>query len=121
MIDAESGGARALAYAALSAAIAANVLGSVFLKLGSSVDTRNAVVLGVFGWQTLLGISFYASGVLFYAWSLKLLPLHTAQAVVALQFIGVILAAAVVFNEVIAVRQWLGIAFILIGLGLVTR
>ena len=78
------------------------------------------IFLGFFGWQTLLGIGFFASGVVFYGLALKLLPLYLAQAVVILQFVGVILAAAIIFGEVIEMRQWLGIAFIGIGLSLVT-
>ena len=121
MVHTEANWLRMLPYAALSAVVIANVLGNIFMKLGSSVDAKHAPILGVFGWQTLLGISFFASGVLFYGLALKVLPLYTAQAVVTLQFVGVILAAAILFGEAIDVRQWLGIAFIIIGLGLVTR
>jgi hypothetical protein len=46
---------------------------------------------GIFGWQALVGIGFFASGVLFYGLALKL-PLYVAQSVVALQFVGAILA-----------------------------
>lgn len=112
---------RVLPYAALSAVIIANVLGNIFMKLGSSVEAKHAPILGLFGWQTLLGIGFFASGVLFYGFALKVLPLYMAQAVVTLQFIGVILAAAVIFGEGISVGQWIGIVLIIIGLSLVTR
>jgi drug/metabolite transporter (DMT)-like permease len=110
---------RALPYVALGAVILANVLGNIFLKLGSSVDERHAYIFGVFGWQTVLGICFFASGVVFYGLALKLLPLYAAQSVVILQFVGVILAAAILFDEVIVLRQWLGIALIGVGLSLV--
>lgn len=112
---------RALPYIALGCVVIANVLGNIFMKFGSSTDARHAYIFGIFGWQTLLGIGFFASGVVFYGLALKLLPLYMAQAVVILQFVGVILAAAIVFGEVIDMRQWLGIAFICIGLSLVTR
>jgi drug/metabolite transporter (DMT)-like permease len=112
---------RTLPYVALGAVVIANVLGNIFVKLGSSVDSKHAYIFGVFGWQTLIGISFFASGVVFYGLALKLLPLYTAQAVVTLQFVGVILAAAILFGEVIDMRQWLGIAFIGVGISLVTR
>lgn len=71
-----------------------NVLRNVFMKLDSSIDERPAFLFGIFGWRTLLGISCFASGVLFYEFALKMLPLYLAQTMVALQFIGVILAAA---------------------------
>lgn len=112
---------RALPYLALVAVIVANILGNIFMKLGSSVDPKHAPLLGLFGWQTLLGLCFFASGVLFYGLALKIVPLYTAQAVVSLQYIGVILSAAVLFGEIINAYQWTGIAFILFGLALVTR
>jgi drug/metabolite transporter (DMT)-like permease len=112
---------RILPYAALSAVVVMNVLGNVFMKLGSSVDERHALIFGIFGWHTLLGISCFASGVLFYGFALKVLPLYLAQAVVALQFIGVILAAAIFFGEAINAPQWFGMIFIVVGLSLVTR
>ncbi len=112
---------RALPFTALSAVIIANVLGNIFMKLGSSVDAKYAHIFGLFGWQTLLGIGFFASGVFFYGFALKLLPLYMVQSVVILQFIGAIIAAVIVFGEAIVIQQWLGIAFIIIGLALVTR
>jgi drug/metabolite transporter (DMT)-like permease len=121
MIDMEASWARLLPYALLSAVVIANVLGNIFMKLGSSVDEKHAVIFGMFGWQTLLGISFFASGVLFYGWALKQLPLYAAQSVVILQFVAVILAALVVFGERIELRQWFGITFIVIGLSLIVR
>ena len=121
MIDMEAGWTRLLPYAALSGVIIANVLGNIFMKLGSSVDARHAAIFGVFGWQTLVGISYFASGVLFYGWALKMVPLYAAQAIVILQFVGVILAAVVIFGEAINIGQWIGIVFILTGLSLVTR
>jgi len=121
MIDIGGTWARSLPYAWLSGVIIANVLGNIFMKLGSSVNEKHAVIFGIFGWQTLLGICFFASGVLFYGWALKTLPLYAAQSVVIMQFVGVVLAALVIFGERIEVRQWFGIAFIVIGLSLVVR
>ncbi len=112
---------RALPFAALSAVIIANVLGNIFMKLGSSVDAKHAHIFGLFGWQSLLGIGFFASGVIFYGFALKVLPLYMVQAVVILQFVGVVLAAAILFREAIEVHQWIGIVLIIIGLAFVTR
>jgi multidrug transporter EmrE-like cation transporter len=119
MIGLEVGWARALPYAVLSAVIISNVLGNIFMKLGSSVDASRAAIFGIFGWQTLVGISFFATGVLFYGWALKMLPLYVAQSVVVLQFVGAVLAAAVLFGELIHMRQWIGFAFIIVGLSLI--
>ena len=81
-----------------------NVLGNIFMKLGSSVDAKHAHIFGLFGWQTLLGIGFFASGVIFMDLT-QVLPLYLAQAVVILQFVGVILAAAILFREAIEVQH----------------
>lgn len=113
--------ARSLPYTLLSVVVISNVLGNIFIKLGSSVNEKHAVIFGIFGLQTLLGICFFASGVLTYGWALKTLPLYAAQSVVIMQFVGVILAALVIFGERIELHQWFGIAFILIGLSLVLR
>ncbi len=118
-MEIQSGLARALPYLAMGGVVTGNVLGSVFLKLGSSVRAERASIFGVFGWETVMGVCFFASAVLLYAWALKQLPLHMAQAVGALQFIGAILAAAFVFGEAIGVEKWVGIGLICVGLAFV--
>ncbi|MGA8173108.1 MAG: EamA family transporter [Methylocystis sp.] len=111
---------RALPYMAMGMVVISNVLGNVFLKLGSSDNTGRALIFGLFGWQTVAGIGFFASAILIYAWALKYLPLHVAQAAASLQFVGAILAAALVFNEAIYLQKWFGVGLILIGLMFVT-
>ena len=68
------------------------------------------------GWQALLGIFCLASGVLFYGWSIKA-SLYAAQSVVTIQFVGTLL----LFRERIEMRQWFGIALIVIGFSPVVR
>ena len=111
----------ALSYLALAAVVIANVAGNIFMKIGSSSPPREAIFFGVFGWQTALGITCFASGVLFYAFALRTLPLYAAQSVVILQFAGVMLSAALFFRENISPLQWTGIFLILTGLTLVIR
>jgi multidrug transporter EmrE-like cation transporter len=119
MVETQSGLARAVPYLAMGAVIIGNVLGNVFLKLGSSVDASRAQIFGMFGWQTVAGIGFFAAGILCYALALKSLPLHVAQAIAALQFVGAIAAAAMFFGEAITALKWVGIALICVGLVLV--
>lgn len=111
--------ARALPYLAMAAVVIGNVLGNVFLKLGSTPATDRTLLLGVFSWQTIGGIGFFVLAVLCYAMALKTLPLHLAQAIAALQFVGAVAAAAVFFGEAITGLKWAGIACICIGLALV--
>jgi undecaprenyl phosphate-alpha-L-ara4N flippase subunit ArnE len=112
----------AIPYVAMGIVVVSNVLGNVFMKLGSSdVGPSRALLLGLFGWPTVVGIMFFAWGILFYALALKTLPLHIAQSIAALQFVGAVVAAVVVFGEVISMGKWLGIALICTGLVFVTR
>lgn len=120
MLENQSSSTWALPYLAMGTVVVSNVLGNIFIKFGSSEEVKSAPIFGMFGWQTVVGIGFFASAVLFYAWALKYLPLHIAQGVASLQFVGAILAAALVFDEAISVQKWLGIGLICIGLTFVT-
>jgi drug/metabolite transporter (DMT)-like permease len=97
------------------------VAGNILIKMGSIVSQRNAVIFGLFGWQTAAGVMCFASGVLIYASALRTLPLYAAQSVVILQFVGALLAAVAFFEEQISQSQWVGIALIVFGLSLVIR
>jgi len=108
-------------HLAMAAVICGNVLGNIFIKLGSVANSDRTLLFGMFGWQTLVGAGCFAAGLMSYAWALKYLPLHMAQAIAALQFVGVILAAVLVFGESIGQVKWVGIAMIATGLLLVTR
>lgn len=101
--------------------VAGNIGGNIFIKLGSTVTDGRAVLLGLFGWQTLVGIVLFASSLLLYAWALKFIPLYVAQSIVALQFTGAVMAAYFYFGERIDGLQWVGIVLILAGLFVVAR
>jgi len=51
---------------------------------------------------------------------LRALPLHAAQALAALQYVAVALAASVLLRERIVPTSWLGIACIVVGILLVS-
>jgi multidrug transporter EmrE-like cation transporter len=111
-----SSAAGPVAYAAMLAVVFGNVTGNVLMKAGGRVEPDRAILFGIFGWQTIVGIGFFASSILLYAWVLKQLPLHIAQAIGSLQFVGATLAAAVVFGEIITPEKWFGVGLILTGL-----
>jgi drug/metabolite transporter (DMT)-like permease len=121
MTDIETSLARALPYLGMSAVVIGNVAANIFIKLGADRAAGRTLWFGLLGWPTLVGIGFFGVSVLLYAWVLKHLPLHLAQSMAALQFIGVILAAALFFDETISIWQWLGFALIVLGLAIVTR
>jgi multidrug transporter EmrE-like cation transporter len=110
---------RTLPYVAICCVVACNVLGNVFVKLGSSSIGDGGVMFGLIKAQTVYGGVFFVISLVCYAFALRTLPLHLAQAIVALQFVGTIIAAAVVFGEVITVVKWTGIALVCVGLTLV--
>jgi drug/metabolite transporter (DMT)-like permease len=110
-----------LAYLAMGIVITSNVLGSVFIKIGSSVPTERALLFGLFGWQTIAGIMCFAFAMLFYALALKELPLHVAQAIATLQYVGSVAAAVLIFGEIVTMEKWFGIALICIGVIFVSR
>jgi drug/metabolite transporter (DMT)-like permease len=106
-------------YVTMLLIVASNVMGTVLIKVGASPPPDRAYLFGLFGWQTAAGIACFGAGVLLYAWVLKYLPLHIAQAVASLQFAGNVLAAAFLLGETITAEKWLGIVFILVGLSIV--
>lgn len=110
-----------LVYLALASVVTGNVLGNFFMKLGANSEAYGYRLFGLFGWPTLLGIACFGSSVLLYAWSLRHVDLHVAQAVMALQFAGAIILAAFFFKEAIGLNQWIGLGLILTGLAVCSR
>jgi drug/metabolite transporter (DMT)-like permease len=108
---------RWLGFAALALVIVGNSLGNVLLKMGAMQGVMpHGPLLGFLPWQTFAGIFCFGFGIVAYAWALKQFDLHSAQIVVSLQYVCVIMLSYVVMGERIAPNEWIGIA--LIGLGL---
>jgi drug/metabolite transporter (DMT)-like permease len=104
----------------ISCTIAANIL----LKIGAAQPASERFVFGIVGWHGLTGFFFWGIAALLYAWVLQLLPLNVAQSLLAAQFIGVILASALVLGEPIDAMRWVGMGLIAAGIvvvGLSTR
>jgi drug/metabolite transporter (DMT)-like permease len=68
---------------------------------------------------TTLGVLSFAAGLLCYMGALRVLPLHAAQSLAAVQFIAVILASRYVLGEPITSAKWIGIVLIASGIGLI--
>lgn len=112
---------RTLGAVALALVIAGNAAGNIFLKLGANAARERPAIFGIVNWQTVVGIGCFAFGILAYAWALRQFQLHNAQIVVSLQYVVVILLAALLLREQIGAMQWVGIAFIALGLYFCTR
>ena len=111
---------RIMGFLALILVIAGNAAGNLLLKVGAMTPQKNAL-FGLCNWQTIAGIGCFAFGIVSYAWALKHVELHIAQIVVSLQYVAVIVLAAVVLGEQVTSSQWLGIALIGLGLFVCTR
>jgi drug/metabolite transporter (DMT)-like permease len=112
---------RLLGFAALGVVILGSSLGNVLLKIGAAAATPQTPIFGLLTWQTIVGILCFGCGLIAYAWALKQFDLHTAQIVVSLQYVSIILLSYFLLGEQIARNQWIGIALIGLGLFVCTR
>ena len=98
-------------FAMMVATVAANVL----LKLGAAKVTPAG---GPWGWlqpEIAASAACFAMAFALYIWVLRHLPLNVAQSLFALQFVGVILAAALILAEPITPLRWVGVGVIALG------
>tara|TARA_R110002167_G_scaffold45545_5_gene136841 strand:+ start:1026 stop:1382 length:357 start_codon:yes stop_codon:yes gene_type:complete len=96
--------------------ITLNVGASIMMKIGATAPAARRLLFGLAGWEALVGVGLFGLSAIAYTVALRYLPLNLAQSFAALQFVGVILAAAVILSEPISVTRWLGIALIAVGI-----
>jgi drug/metabolite transporter (DMT)-like permease len=104
----------------IASMVALTVGANLMLKLGAMAPPAERVLLGALSWQSIVGLSLFGIGGVIYAFVLRALPLHVAQAFAAVQYVAVVLAASLLLSERIAPTSWLGIAFIVAGIVLVS-
>jgi drug/metabolite transporter (DMT)-like permease len=104
----------------IASMVALTVGANLMLKLGAMAPPAERVLLGAVSWQSIVGLSLFGIGGVIYAFVLRVLPLHVAQAFAAVQYVAVVLAASLLLRERIAPASWLGIAFIVVGIVLVS-
>lgn len=93
---------------------------NLLLKSGAS-QFKAGGLLGLVNWQILLGMLAFGTGAAAYVLVLTRLPLNVANSFAAVQFIAVVIAAAVVLGEPIGWLRWMGIGLIAVGVLLVGR
>ena len=96
--------------------IAFTVAANLMLKLGAEVAETERFLFGVLGWKSLAGLALFGCSGVVYAFLLRQVPLNVAQSFTAAQFVGVIIAAALVLGEPISPTRWLGIVCICFGI-----
>jgi drug/metabolite transporter (DMT)-like permease len=104
----------------IASMVALTVGANLMLKLGAMAPPAERVLLGALSWQSIVGLSLFGIGGLIYAFVLRALPLHVAQAFAAVQYVAVVLAASLLLSERIAPTSWFGIALIVVGIVLVS-
>lgn len=109
----------------LLGSVACDVAGQVCFKLGVGHAT------GVAGAPSLLhkvlhspwvalGVAVYAVEFVLWFAALSRIPLSIAFPFTALGYVGVVLASRYILGERIALRRWVGIGTIVVGVALVT-
>ena len=93
---------------------------NLMLKLGAMAPPARRVLLGMLSWQSVVGLALFGIGGIIYAFVLRALPLHIAQAFAAVQYVAVVMAASLLLSERIAFTSWLGIACIAVGILLIS-
>ena len=108
---------KALPYLLLIGVVCANIAANVLIKLGANSVARGSGLIALVNPRVIAGIACFGVGVVLYAAALRSVPLNVAQSVAILQFAGVILASAILLDEVISPMRMVGIG--LIGLGVI--
>lgn len=116
------------AFCLLIASVAASVGGQFFLKQGAlalgTIDASNvlaAIVSMITKWQILVGLVCYGLGVVTYILLLNKVNLSIASPLLALSYVFAVLLGLFFFKEKVTLIQYIGIAFIFLGVVLLTR
>lgn len=103
------------------ASMSFTVIGNLLLKTGVQYPGVSTIwPLNLLNARTMLGALSFCFAMVFYMMVLKRTALNLAQAIFALQFVLVIIAANVILHEPIGGQRWLGIGLIAAGLFVVS-
>jgi len=107
-------------FVGFAGVISFTVIANLLLKLGASAPPAERMFFGVFGWKSAVGLAVFGCGGVLYAVLLRWTSLNLAQVFASAQFVGVILGASLLLGEPISAARWIGIAFISLGIVLVS-
>jgi undecaprenyl phosphate-alpha-L-ara4N flippase subunit ArnE len=106
--------------AAFLAMVSLTVAANLLLKTGATSTVGSGwSFLAILNWRSMLGLASFGCAGVIYAILLRWLPLNVAQSFAAIQFVGVIVASALVLSEPISRPQWIGILMIAAGIATV--
>ena len=111
--------------------VGCTIAGNVILKLGAVAghDLHEEVtdlisfrtIRHLANWYIFLALGAFAMAFALYVVSLRYLPLNLVQSFATAQFVGTIIASALILSEPIGTLRWIGIALICIGMAVVAR
>ncbi|MEM7124037.1 MAG: EamA family transporter [Pseudomonadota bacterium] len=102
--------------------VACTVAANLLLKTGvgtASGGIAGTDLSGLINVRVVIGLMAFGLAFVFYALALQRVPLNVAQSFLVAQFVGVIIASAVVLGEPISPLRWAGIALIAGGIAIV--
>ena len=109
-----------ITFLILAGQVGFTVAANLLVKTGSQMGViRSSAIMGLVNPITLAGLLCFGAGFVFYSFLLQRLPLNIAQSFLAVQFIAVIMASAVILEEPISALRWAGIGVIFIGVAMV--
>ena len=104
----------------LTGQVVLTVGANLLVKTGSQIGVvQNSAIMGLLNLTTLAGLLCFGGSFALYAFLLQRLPLNLAQSFLAVQFIAVIVASAVILGEPISALRWAGIGLIFLGIAAV--
>jgi multidrug transporter EmrE-like cation transporter len=101
------------------AMITCTVVANLLLKLGAAAGAAAGAAWWALNWRIAAGFASFGAALLIYTVVLRTLPLNVAQSFTSAQFIGTIVASALVLSEPITGIRWVGIALIAAGIAVV--
>jgi drug/metabolite transporter (DMT)-like permease len=99
--------------------ITCTVAGNLLLKIGANDFRSSGSWWAILNFKIALGFFSFACAAFVYVLILSRLPLNVAQSFASAGFVAGILAAAIILREPILPVQWIGIAFITLGIALI--
>ncbi|GJL96304.1 MAG: transporter [Hyphobacterium sp.] len=109
--------------ATLLMSVLIGALGQIFFKWGVRPEISGEVssMQVYFRPATLLGFSCYGLSALLYIWSLRHIPLSIAYPSLALSYVIVVAASALLFSEAMTLQKALAIALIVTGVAVLWK
>ncbi|MHC4777768.1 MAG: DMT family transporter [Planctomycetota bacterium] len=93
--------------------------GQAFFKLGSETVRPTSPGTWLMNWKLVIGLGFYGIATVLFVYALSIgKNLSALYPAIALSYVWVFLISVFYFHEKIAVVNWVGVGFIIVGVAL---